>query len=102
VLFGMNVRMFGKITWHPDYEAIKPYLPPGTGFEVLRNLETGRYYLVSPNAYGQIVIKARQTRDLGGTPVMRQRSARARPSVSQLRLFGANDPKDKIKVMKLG
>lgn len=87
VLFGMNVRLFGKITWYPDFETVRPYLPPGTRFEHLRGLATGYYYIVSENAYGKLHIKPRTTPDLGGVPVIRTRRRKARPSAQQLQLF---------------
>ncbi len=88
VLFGMNVRMFGKITWQPDFEAIKSYLPPGVRFEQMRHLTSGKFYLVSANGYGVIKVKQRRTKDLGATPVIRRQRKRPRPSVKQLSLFG--------------
>lgn len=87
VLFGMNVRLFGKITWFPDFETVKPYLPPGTRFDELRSLATGQYYIVSENAYGRLHIKARSTPDLGGVPLIRTRHKQKRPSIQQLQLF---------------
>ena len=94
VLFGMNVRLFGKITWYPDFETVKPYLPPGTRFENLRGLATGHYYIVSENAYGKIHIKPRTTPDLGGVPVIRRRKKAARPSIQQLQLFPIEQNKE--------
>lgn len=87
VLFGANVRMFGKLTWFPDFKEVRSYLPPGTSFQALSKLPAGTYYLISPNNWGQIRIRSRQTPDLGATPVIRSRSQRARPSVRQLCLF---------------
>ncbi len=105
ILFGMNVRMFGKITWMPDFDAIKSYLPPGVRFDKMRNLTSGSFYLVSANGYGVIKVKARRTKDLGATPVIKQQRKGPRPSINQLKLFDDSviipTNKTRIKVMSL-
>lgn len=86
VLALANVRMFGKITWYPDFEVIRPYLPPGVAFSHLQSLHAGGYYLVSQNRWGQIQVKERRTPDLGKTPVISCRVERRRPSIQDLQL----------------
>lgn len=82
VLFGANVRIFGKITYHPDYKVIQPYVP--ASFQQMKNLTSGEVYIVTENRYGKTRIKLRSTTDLGQTPAFAPRPARARPDVRQL------------------
>jgi len=66
LVFGCNLRIFGKITYWPDYEAIKHYIP--ATFHQLRNLESGEAWLTAAGAMGKLNIKRRATPDLGQTP----------------------------------
>lgn len=95
VLFGMNVRLFGKVTWPADFDIIKPYLPPGVRFKrsytnghrPLNDLQSGEFYVVSQGKWGLIRIKGRRTADLGATPVIRPRRPKNTLAVKQLSLF---------------
>jgi hypothetical protein len=86
VIRGANVRVFGKHTFFPDYDAIKYYLPPGWnhpkhGFPKMSKLASGQAILVSPNNWGLIQIQRRATTDLGKTPAFQNSRRRGdRPS----------------------
>ena len=82
VLFGANVRIFGKITYYPDFDVVKPYVP--ASFQQMKNLRSGEVYIVTEKRFGQTRIKLRKTTDLGKTPAFRARPKRVRPDVRQL------------------
>lgn len=84
IIFSANVRIFGKVTYFPDYKAFAEYIP--ASFEQMRALRSGEVYIVSEKAWGQTRIKRRQTPDLGQTPAFQKRARKARPSLAQLQL----------------
>ena len=84
IIFGANVRIFGKMTWLPDYKAYAEYIP--ASFQQMRGLRSGEVYIVSEKAWGLTRVKRRQTTDLGATPAIRVRPRAARPSLAQLQL----------------
>lgn len=84
IIFGANVRIFGKMTWLPDYKAYAEYIP--ASFPQMRGLRSGEVYIVSEKAWGLTRVKRRQTTDLGATPAIRVRPRAARPSLAQLQL----------------
>lgn len=87
IIFGANLRLFGKITYHPDYEVIKHYVP--ATFHQLRNLESGEVYVATAGILGKTRVKLRRTTDLGKTPAFNpNRRRKTRPSkVKQLQLL---------------
>lgn len=87
IVFGANVRIFGKITYFPDYEMVKHYVP--ATFHQIRALKSGEAFIVSDNAWGKIRIKLRATPDLGKTPAFdKARQPKKRPSkIKQLQLL---------------
>jgi DNA helicase HerA-like ATPase len=85
IVFGANVRIFGKITYLPDYKAIQEYIP--YTFTQIRQLYSGEMVVVTNGNYGKVKIKKRETTDLGRTPAFRSRARVGRPSkMGQLRL----------------
>lgn len=91
IIFGANVRLFGKITWLDDYKKIKEYLPPGYnhpkhGFGKMKGLHGGEFVVISDQKFGVIQVKRRETTDLGRTPAFKQRVKKERPSITQLQL----------------
>lgn len=78
VIFGSNVRIFGKTTYRPDYDqVVRKYLSI-ISFSQLLHLRTGEVFMVGQNILpegnlGKVQIKRRQTTDLGRTPVIRPR-----------------------------
>mgnify|MGYP006935355324 CR=1 FL=1 len=86
IIFGANVRIFGKITYYPDFDVVKHYVP--ASFQQLRSLRSGEVYIVTDNKWGKTRIKLRQTTDLGKTPAFRNSRRKKRPSkVEQLQLI---------------
>ncbi|MCG3208651.1 MAG: hypothetical protein FOGNACKC_02263 [Anaerolineae bacterium] len=90
VIFGANVRLYGKITWLDDYKKLRDTLPPGFnhpqhGFGKMKALRSGEFVIVAEQRFGVIQTKRRETFDLGKTPAF-QRRARPRPSLQQLQL----------------
>lgn len=86
IIFGANLRLFGKITYHPDYEVVKHYVP--ASFTQLRTLKSGEVYLVTGGLMGKTRIKLRRTTDLGKTPAFTRRQRKPRPSkIKQLQLL---------------
>lgn len=84
IIFSANVRIFGKVTYFPDYKAFAEYTP--ATFQQMRGLRSGEVYIVSEKAWGLTRVKRRQTTDLGATPAIRVRPRVARPSLAQLQL----------------
>ena len=84
ILFGANLRVFGKLTWHDDYKKAKPYI--SASFREMNNLRSGDVFIVSEKRSGQTRIKLRKTTDLGKTPAFKKRSRRVRPDIRQLQL----------------
>lgn len=83
VIFGVNVRIFGKVTYWPDYESIRHYVP--ASFQQLRGLRSGEVFIAGANIFasqsvGKTRVKLRRTADLGKTPVIRPRRTVERPS----------------------
>ena len=88
IVFGANVRVFGKITYWPDYKVIREYAP--YSFNQLREFKSGEVAVVANGNFGKIQVKQRRTTDLGRTPAFKPRAQRARPSkAEQLQLFVA-------------
>jgi DNA helicase HerA-like ATPase len=90
VIFGANVRLFGKITWLDDYKKLRDTLPPGFshpkhGFGKMSALGRGEFVIVSEQRFGVIQMKRRETVDLGKTPAFERRQ-KTRPSIQQLQL----------------
>jgi len=88
VLFGMNLKMFGKINHPPDFQYIKPNLPHNINFHHFASLPQGRFYVVS-EVLGKprlLHFKGRRTKDLGVTPVIKQRTG-PRPKIGQMSFF---------------
>lgn len=77
LVYGANVRIFGKCTYYPDYEAIKNYTP--ATFSQMQQLRSGEVFIVSEKAFGKTQIKLRHTTDLGKTPAFKN-VKRARPN----------------------
>jgi hypothetical protein len=86
LIFGCNVRVFGKCTYWPDYQVIKHYVP--ASFRQMRELRSGQVHLVTEKAQGIIQIRRRKTTDLGQTPAFVKRKRPARPN--------------KVRVLQLG
>jgi DNA helicase HerA-like ATPase len=84
LVFGCNVRLFGKITYYPDYDAIKHYVP--ATFHQMRAMRSGQVHLVTERAHGIVQIRLRTTTDLGQTPAF-ARQRRTRPNKADLQ-FG--------------
>jgi DNA helicase HerA-like ATPase len=84
IIFSANVRIFGKVTYFPDFRAFKEYLP--VSFEQMRSLRSGEVYIVSEKAWGITHIRRRGTTDLGATPAFRPGKNLARPSLKQIQL----------------
>lgn len=82
ILFGANVRIFGKVTYFPDYDIVKHYIP--ASFHQIRALKSGEVYIVSEKRYGKTRIKRRKTTDLGKTPAFKPRKRIQRPDIRQL------------------
>lgn len=79
---GSNLKMFGKLTHFPDFDAIKYDLPPGYshpkhGFPKLKKLRSGQTIIVTDGLFGQIQVRRRTTTDLGKTPAF---TSRRKPS----------------------
>jgi DNA helicase HerA-like ATPase len=89
VIYGANVRIFGKVTWWPDYDGVvRHYLP--VSFQQVRGLHSGQVFIVGEhivNDYplSKIQIRRRSTTDLGSTPIIAPKRL-ARPSLHQLQL----------------
>lgn len=88
VLFGMNLKMFGKIYHPPDFQYIKPNLPHNIAFHHMASLPQGRFYVVNQAIYKPrlLHVKQRRTEDLGVTPVIKQRTG-PRPKIGQMSFF---------------
>lgn len=87
IVFGANVRLFGKLTYFPDFELVKHYVP--ASFPQMRALKSGEVFIVSDNAWGKTRIRLRTTTDLGKTPAFdKARQPKKRPSkIKQLQLL---------------
>ncbi len=100
VIFGSNVRIFGKTTYRPDYDqVVRKYLSV-VSFQQLLHLRTGEVFLVGENIMGEsnlgkVQVKRRKTTDLGRTPVIR---ARKKAALGQLALFEALPAMEKEKI----
>lgn len=94
VIFGANVRLFGKITWEDDFKRIRSYLPPGFshpvhGFNKMRKFRSGQFVFVgADDQVGVIRLIKRSTKDLGVTPSFKRKKQEADERV-QLSLFEA-------------
>lgn len=91
VIFGANVRLFGKITWLDDFKRLREYLPPAfnhprQGFNKMKSLRGGEFVIVSDQKFGVVQVKLRETTDLGKTPAFTRRAKKQRPSLQQLQL----------------
>lgn len=91
VIFGANVRLYGKITWLDDYKKLRDTLPPGfnhpqRGFGKMKALRSGEFVMVAEQRFGVIQTKLRETFDLGKTPAFTRRAKKQRPSLQQLQL----------------
>lgn len=84
IIFSANVRIFGKVTYFPDYKAYAEYIP--ASFQQMRGLRSGEVYIVSEKAWGLTRVKRRKTTDLGATPAIQVRPRTTRPSLAQLQL----------------
>ncbi|MCG3207350.1 MAG: hypothetical protein FOGNACKC_00950 [Anaerolineae bacterium] len=90
LVFNANVRLFGKITHPPDYEAIKKYIP--LSFTQTRQLGRGRWLAIAENTgfkevgMGVVQFRKKKTKDLGKTPAFVARKREA-PQPAQLALF---------------
>lgn len=71
VLGPCNVRLFGKITYEPDFRILRPYMAPGTKMEHVTRLKAGQYFLMGEKGNGRIQVKKRKTSDLGNTPIIK-------------------------------
>jgi len=83
LVFGCNVRIFGKLTYFPDYDQVKHYLP--ASIDQMRQMRSGQVHLVTERAQGMIQIARRRTTDLGKTPAFKQQRQR-RPNKQNLQL----------------
>lgn len=83
VLHGCNLRMFGKIMHNPDYKAVQSYLPPNAIFHTVKNLATGRFYVMWGAESRTIQINLRETTDLGKTPEIKVDPNRVRGTADQ-------------------
>lgn len=92
VIFGANVRFFGKMTWEDDFKRIRSYLPPGFshpvhGFNKMRSFRSGKFIFIgADNQVGVIQLMKRKTKDLGVTPSFKRKKQEADENV-QLSLF---------------
>lgn len=85
IIFGANVRIFGKLTWLADYKIVQNYVP--ASFRQMMTLRSGHVFIMSDNGFGMERIRRRNTTDLGKTPAFKQVKRRSRPSkIQQLRL----------------
>lgn len=85
IIFGANIRIFGKITYWPDYDAIKHYVP--ATFDQMKTLRSGEVYIVSENNCGRTRVNLRTTTDLGKTPAFKRRRKKRPSKVKQLQLL---------------
>lgn len=90
MIFGANVRLFGKVTYEKDYKSIIAQYLPIVSFGQIRALRSGEMFVVAENIFpernlGKIRFRLRHTTDLGGTPLVNFRK-RERPSLGQLKL----------------
>lgn len=99
VLFGANVRVFGKTTYHPDYQAVQHYVP--VTFHKLKSLQSGEVYLVTERGHGLEKIRYRHTTDLGKTPLFKS-VTRSRPSINELQLSMFTPKPGEIQVKTFG
>lgn len=89
VIFGSNVRIFGKTTYRSDYDqVVRKYLSV-VSFQQLLRLRAGEVFVVgegimSEGNLGRVQVNRRKTTDLGRTPVIR---ARKKVALEQLTLF---------------
>lgn len=89
VIFGSNVRIFGKTTYRPDYDqVVRKYLSV-VSFQQLLRLRAGEVFVVgegimSEGNLGRVQVKRRKTTDLGRTPVIK---AKKKVALEQLVLF---------------
>jgi hypothetical protein len=70
VIFDASVRIFGKMSYHNDYKAVREYAPD-LEYHQLSNLRTGDAYLVGPRGTVLIHFNLRQTEALGDTPAFK-------------------------------
>jgi DNA helicase HerA-like ATPase len=91
IIFGVNVRIFGKVTYWPDYnDVVRHYIP--ISFQQMKGLRSGEVFIFGDNIFremnlGKVRVRRRKTKDLGATPLVQPRSRPERPSkVRQLQL----------------
>jgi len=87
IIRAANIRLFGKITYWPDYNDVIKHYVTGLSFSQMQGLRSGQTVIVSERASGIVQVRRRTTTDLGQTPAFRRRSRKSRPSkVRQLSL----------------
>lgn len=78
VIFGSNVRIFGKTTYRPDYDQVVRKYIPVVSFSQLLKLRSGEVYIVGEGIMnqgnlGRARVRRRNTTDLGRTPLIKPR-----------------------------
>lgn len=93
IVFGVNIRIFGKITYWPDYnDVVRHYIP--ISFQQMKALRSGEVFIFGENIFreignlGKTRVRRGRTRDLGATPLVQPRPRAVRPSIKQLELEG--------------
>lgn len=90
IVYGANVRVFGKITYWPDYDdVVRHYIP--VKFSQVKSLKSGEVFIVgehivNEHTLSKVLVRRRKTTDLDKTPVIVPRSQLVRPSLHQLQL----------------
>lgn len=90
IIFGVNVRIFGKITYWPDYnDVVRHYIP--VSFQQMKGLKSGEVFIFGDGIFreinlGKTRVRRGMTKDLGATPVVQPVTRTERPSVKQLEL----------------
>lgn len=90
IIFGVNVRIFGKITYWPDYnDVVRHYIP--VSFQQMKGLKSGEVFIFGDGIFreinlGKTRVRRGMTKDLGATPVIQPVTRTERPSVKQLEL----------------
>jgi DNA helicase HerA-like ATPase len=78
IIFGANLRIFGKCTWWDDYKIFKKYVP--ASFKQMRELRSGQVFIMSEKNWGLVQVRRQHCTDLGETPAFAPRKSKTRPS----------------------
>lgn len=91
VVYGANVRLFGKITYWPDYDGVvRHYIP--VKFNQMKGLKSGEVFVIgervvnSEHPLNKVQIRRAEVTDLDKTPVLVAKKELVRPSLHQLQM----------------